>query len=118
MSLDAPVILAEQAAGRITSISLALRWNRNGIQYTLSLAGEADLVAAVLRDAVPCIRTDEEAESWIEPFRDVLVSHAPELDDEVDWPSSAPSLGRLLLPRAGQIQFTVYFPTTKTPDNA
>jgi hypothetical protein len=114
LAAELAIAIAEGvAAGELSQLSAAFVWKVGGIEITLSVAGDAGRVSAALREAVPLIRTDEAADSWIEAFRDLLVREASELDAEVDWPTSAPRLGRIYLERESDTEFTGRVPNWK-----
>ncbi|WP_372786003.1 hypothetical protein [Phenylobacterium sp.] len=97
----ADALAQEVAAGRVATVSLAIRWMREGLLTTLSFAGEGPRVATLLRDAVDLVTPEEPAEAWIEALRKALVAHAPALLAPVEWHRAAVNHGRLRVARAG-----------------
>ena len=94
----------ETAKGRLKSVSLAVRWSREDVQTTFSLSGQADLVSALLRRSRDLVDPTQSADAWAEPVRDALVQLSPPLSAPVDWPISAPGLGRLTISRDGEFE--------------
>jgi len=106
----AGAIDAEVEAARLERVSLAVVWQHDGLAVTLSIAGEAPLVAALLRAAVPVVDPGKAASDWAEAFRDALVAIAPDPDVAVAWPSEVVSLGKIVLPRPANFHFQMRIP--------
>jgi hypothetical protein len=107
----AAAIAADAACGILERVALAISWWASGIMTTLSIEGEARRVALLLADAVPLVRPDTPASSWIEAFRDALIHRAPELEAPVEWPERAARCGRLTLIRKDNLEFQIQLGT-------
>lgn len=108
-------ITQDIADGNLESVSLVIAWTRNKISTVLAIAGEAKLVAKLLLDAGAIVKPDQAAETWINPFRDALRSHAPDLDAPVHWPRSVLEVNRIIIPRTGDTRFTLVVPKALAP---
>lgn len=108
-------ITQDIADGNLESVSLVIAWTRNKIATVLAIAGEAKLVAKLLLDAGGIVKPDQAAETWINPFRDALRSHAPDLDAPVHWPRSVLEVNRIIIPRTGDTRFTLVVPKALAP---
>lgn len=97
----ADALAEEVAARRIATVSLAIRWARDGLLTTLSFAGEGPCVAALLRDAVDLVTPEGPADAWIEALRKALITRAPPLQAPVEWHRAAVKQGRLRVARPG-----------------
>lgn len=107
----AAAIAADVASGILERVALAISWWASGIMTALSIEGEARCVALLLADAVPLVRPDMPASSWIEAFRDALLNRAPELEAPVEWPKDAAKCGRLTLIRKDNLEFQIQLST-------
>ncbi|MDB5582319.1 MAG: hypothetical protein JWR80_7495 [Bradyrhizobium sp.] len=111
----ADAMASEVGAGRLAGTSVGIRWRARDIVTTLSIAGDAALVARMLRNAVTVVRPEQLAAEWIEPFNDILRRDAPDLTAPVHWPPSAVTSGRLVYPRGGEVLFTMTLPDPRHP---
>ncbi|PZQ57778.1 MAG: hypothetical protein DI570_19600 [Phenylobacterium zucineum] len=99
---------ADADVGGVRQVSIAFAWSREGILYTLSLAGRADLVAGLLSEASQIVDPATEAASWIGAFNDALRARVPTLNGLSDWEAGSPFRGRLSVPRSGEAKFAVH----------
>lgn len=110
----APLIAAEADAGRLDQISLAVQWVLDDQLISVSIAGDAGAVAALLGEAVELVRPDQPASDWCEPLRDALLRHAPALTAPVAWPRECIDSGRLRLTRAERVEVELFGPNGAT----
>jgi hypothetical protein len=103
----AKALAADHGAGRFSKGSLALAWTRGPIAYTLSLAGDAGPVSALLGQAADLVRPEMLAAAWIEALNTALKALAPPLGGASDWASANPFSGRLTTPRQGEFAFSL-----------
>lgn len=103
--LFAAAIEAEAQTGRLERIALAVSWTSAQAFTTLSIAGEAGLVGALLGESRDIVRPDQPASEWIEPFNTVLREGAPDLAAPLEIPGALARRGRLALDRTAEVTF-------------
>ncbi|MGO9174509.1 MAG: hypothetical protein ACLP7P_21445 [Rhodomicrobium sp.] len=94
----------------LARVSLAVCWVSEGLRTTLSMAGEAPLILALLRDARRLVRPNRESAVWVEDLHTALRRHAPDLGAPVTWPPSAVTRGRLTYPRTEDVEIVMKLP--------
>jgi hypothetical protein len=108
VAISLAVAIAEDVdTGLLARIALAISWCREAIRVTLSIEGEADLVADLLSDAADIVVPEDSPTSWAEALNAALVKRSPRLDSAVDWPDQLGQRGRLLIERVGNIEFGI-----------
>ena len=106
---------SNSGAGTLESITLAIGWSAQEIETRLSLEGPTAMVASLLGDTIDIVDPGQPASSWIEAFRDALINLAPDLDADVEWPTSAARRARLDIEHDENMKFTIAIsPATQT----
>lgn len=103
----AAAIAEDVDSGLLARIALAISWCREAIRVTLSIEGEADLVADLLSDAADIVVPEDSPTSWAEALNAALMKRSPRLNSAVEWPDQLGQRGRLLIERAGNIEFGI-----------
>lgn len=106
---------SDSSAGTLESIALTIGWSAGGIETRLSIEGPVAMVASLLADTADNVDPGQAASSWIEAFRDALINLAPDLDEDVEWPTSAARRARLDIEHDDDTKFTLAIsPATQT----
>lgn len=93
-------------------VALAIEWSTNGITTRLSIEGLPEHASAYLSSSTKIVDPSVPASEWIENFRDALLAEAPDLEGDVNWPTSAARVGRLMIDHEEETTFIVHLPRT------
>jgi len=106
----AAALEATISVGAVHRLSLAVRWTLDGLEVTLSFAGEARRLGRLLSDAVMIVRPDLEPSTWSEDLHAALRREAPPLTGPVAWTSAAVTSGRLTVDEGGKLRGSIWLP--------
>jgi len=83
-------------------------WEDDGLLVTLTIAGDADKVAAVLQQLPTVVDTTQPPSAWIEPLSELIKSSTPKQRSSVMW--EGVDRGVLAIPRTGVVQQRMLMP--------
>lgn len=106
----AGAVKTDAASGRIKSIACSLIWDTSVCGVRLNVAGGANLVAALLRDAAGLIDPASNVAAWLEPFDASLKRLSPGVAGEPAWAQIRPRAGRLKVPRTDPYEMAFMIP--------
>lgn len=106
----AGAVETDAESGRIKSIACSLIWDTSICGVRLDVAGDAHLVAALIRDAAGLIEPASNVADWLEPFDASLKRISSGGAGEPAWAQNRPRAGRLKIPRTGPYEIAFMIP--------
>lgn len=109
MSALANALCSDVSAGVVRRAAVPLTWEHDGLLVTLTIAGDADKVAAILQQLHAVVDPAKPPSEWIEPLSDLIKAAAPQQQSEVNW--NGIRRGVLSIKRSGVVQQQMLLPT-------